>query len=118
MQAARLCFKYLKPGGYLRVAVPDGYHTDPNYIAHVQPGGIGPGADDHKVLYTYKTFSETFASAGFHIELLEYFDEHGSFQANPWKTEDGTIYRSMKLDPRNQDRKPNYTSLILDARKP
>lgn len=26
LAAAKLCFEYLKPGGYLRVAVPDGFH--------------------------------------------------------------------------------------------
>jgi predicted SAM-dependent methyltransferase len=27
--AAKNCFKYLKHGGYVRVAVPDGYHPSP-----------------------------------------------------------------------------------------
>lgn len=28
--AARMCYRYLKPGGYVRVAVPDGLHPDPD----------------------------------------------------------------------------------------
>jgi predicted SAM-dependent methyltransferase len=32
LMAAQQCFQYLRPGGYLRVAVPDGYHPDPKYI--------------------------------------------------------------------------------------
>ncbi|MFC6802483.1 class I SAM-dependent methyltransferase [Deinococcus caeni] len=30
-RAARLVYTYLKPGGRLRVAVPDGHHPDPAY---------------------------------------------------------------------------------------
>ena len=51
--AAQNCFKYLKPGGYIRVAVPDGWHPDKDYIDYVKPGGWGAGSDDHHVLYTY-----------------------------------------------------------------
>src|SRR5687768_4115575 len=29
--AADTCFTYLRPGGYLRIAVPDGLHPDPAY---------------------------------------------------------------------------------------
>src|SRR5437660_975249 len=47
LAAAKCCYRYLRPGGYLRAAVPDGFHPDTNYIQHVRPGGSGPGADDH-----------------------------------------------------------------------
>lgn len=65
VEAARNCHTYLKPGGYLRVAVPDGLHPDPNYIEYVKPDGTGIGSEDHKVLYVYETFKEVFESAGF-----------------------------------------------------
>jgi predicted SAM-dependent methyltransferase len=39
--AAQNCFKYLKSGGYIRVAVPDGLHPDEDYIDRVKPGGWG-----------------------------------------------------------------------------
>jgi predicted SAM-dependent methyltransferase len=32
LAAARACFKYLSPGGFLRVVVPDGLHPDPAYV--------------------------------------------------------------------------------------
>ncbi len=115
--AARNCFSFLKPGGYLRVAVPDGYHPDPGYIERVRPGGIGSGADDHKVLYTYKTFRDIFVSAGFKVSLLECFDECGKFHYNEWSPIDGFIERSMRFDGRNRDGNLNYTSIILDATK-
>jgi len=73
--AAKICFRYLKPNGYLRVAVPDGFHPDPRYIEWVRVGGIGPGADDHKILYTYKSLGAIFEAVGFKVVLCEYFDE-------------------------------------------
>jgi len=115
--AAALCFKYIKPGGYLRVAVPDGYHPDPDYIERVRIGGSGLGADDHKVLYTHKTFSDLFARAGFRCRLLEYFDAQGTFHSENWDEKAGTIVRSQRFDERNREGKLNYTSIMLDAIK-
>jgi predicted SAM-dependent methyltransferase len=115
--AAQTCYTFLKPGGHLRVAVPDGFHSSQEYIDYVKPGGSGYGSDDHKVLYNYKTFSEIFASAGFTIKLLEYFDENGTFHAHDWNSPDGHIRRSKRFDKRNSNGGLNYTSLIIDAVK-
>lgn len=115
--AAQHCFQYLKPDGYLRVAVPDGLHPNPAYIDWVKPGGQGDGSDDHRVLYTYRTFSQVFQSAGFEVELLEYFDEQGGFHAKTWEAEAGLISRSQRYDDRNHHGQLNYTSIILDAWK-
>jgi len=57
--ANKNAFDFLRIGGTLRIAVPDGCHPDPNYIEHVRPGGTGAGADDHQFLYTYKTITES-----------------------------------------------------------
>ena len=116
IMAARTCLRYLRPGGYLRIAVPDGNHPDPGYISGVKPGGLGPGADDHKVLYDYKSLSRTISAVGLKVEPLEYFDENGRFVFNPWNARDGMIHRSARYDERNHDGKLNYTSLIIDAR--
>jgi predicted SAM-dependent methyltransferase len=115
--AAKRCFEYLKPGGYLRVAVPDGFCSDERYINDVKPGGTGAGADDHKVLYNHETFMDLFVKAGFRVDLLEYYDSEGNFQYVNWNAEDGKIWRSKRFDDRNKDGILNYTSLILDARK-
>jgi predicted SAM-dependent methyltransferase len=114
--AAKTCMRYLKLGGYLRIAVPDGNHPDSGYIEHVRPNGSGPGADDHKVLYDYRLLSRTISEAACEIELLEYFDQHGAFVFNPWNPHDGMIYRSSRFDERNRDGRLAYTSLIIDAR--
>jgi predicted SAM-dependent methyltransferase len=116
--AACNCLRFLKLGGYLRVAVPDGFHPDPSYIDYVRVGGTGAGADDHKVLYTCETFRDLFERAGFEVELLEYFDSAGAFHAVEWDPGAGKIHRSKRFDERNQDGRLNYTSIILDARKP
>lgn len=117
LTAAKNCYTYLKPGGYIRIAVPDGLHPDQDYIDEVKEGGSGSGADDHKMLYTYKTLSDLFEQAGFQVELLEYFDEEHNFQAKKWHVVDGMVHRSKQYDQRNIDGQLHYTSIILDAKK-
>ena len=112
------CFCYLKPGGLLRIAVPDGFHPDPAYKKYVRPGGTGAGAGDHKVLYNYKLITEKLEAAGFEVRLLEYWDETGKFHFHEWSSEDGHVFRSKLFDPRNRDGSLEYTSLIVDAIKP
>ena len=117
LQAAQLCHQFLAPEGYLRIAVPDGFHPDADYIEYVRPGGIGPGADDHRVLYTHVTLSSLLQEAGFQTRLLEYHDSQGKFHFHDWQPADGLIRRSRRYDPRNQDGQLKYTSLIIDASK-
>ncbi len=115
--AAKNCFKFLKPGGYFRIAVPDGNFPDVKYIDYVKPMGSGPGSGDHKVLYTYKTLGDLLQRCGFKVKLLEYWDEQAEFHSTPWSAEDGLILRSRWNDARNTKEKINYTSLIVDAVK-
>lgn len=112
------CFEFLKSGGRLRIAVPDEFHPDPAYIEHVRPGGKGDGAEDHKVLYNYKSLTEKLEYAGFKVEVLEYWDESGRFHFREWSSEGGHIRRSNRFDPRNRNGSLTYTSLIVDAIKP
>jgi predicted SAM-dependent methyltransferase len=116
--AAKTCRSYLRPGGYLRVAVPDGFNPDPGYREWVRPGGSGPGATDHKAFYTHESFARLLAAAGFEIKLLEYFDAAGQFHFTDWNRADGMIHRSRRFDERNHDGQLRYTSLIIDALKP
>lgn len=111
-------FEYLKKNGRFRVAVPDGFHPDPAYINHVKVDGIGPGADDHKILYTYKTLKASLEKVGFKIELQEYWDENGKFHYTDWNLADGKVLRSRRFDKRNEGGELKYTSLIIDAIKP
>lgn len=111
------CYKFLKKGGRLRIAVPDGYNPDKEYVERVKPGGSGLGSEDHKVLYNFEIMQERLSKAGFHVELVEYWKKDGEFVANEWDAKEGFIKRSKKFDPRNQSGKLNYTSLIVDAIK-
>lgn len=112
LAAARRCHEYLKTGGYLRVAVPDGFFPDEKYIEDVRAG-----VDEHKVLYTHVTLADLFRRAGFTVELLEYHEADGSFHYVDWSSESGRIHRSRRFDARNRDGVLRYTSLILDAHK-
>lgn len=116
--ANRNCYKFLEKGGILRIAVPDGYFPDPHYIDYVKPGGHGAGADDHKILYNYKTLTKSLEKAGFKVKLLEYWDENGIFHFHEWTDEGGHVLRSKRYDKRNLNGQLGYTSLIVDAIKP
>lgn len=116
--AAQNCRRFLRPGGYLRLAVPDGGNPDPNYLDQVKVNGSGSGAHDHKVLYTAATLSHLLQRAGFAVTLLEHFDADGTFHHRDWSPRDGMIHRSRRFDERNQNGRLAYTSLIIDAFKP
>ncbi|MBS4177466.1 class I SAM-dependent methyltransferase [Lederbergia citrea] len=120
IRAAQICFEFLKPSGYIRCAVPDGFFPDEAYQNVVKVGGPGPKdhpAASHKIVHNYKTLTEMFEAVGFQVELLEYHDEHGNFQYKNWNGKDGVIFRSQKYDPRNQGNKLAAPSLIIDAIK-
>ncbi|UFT98364.1 SAM-dependent methyltransferase [Radiobacillus kanasensis] len=119
LKAAKICYQFLKPLGYIRCAVPDGYFPDRTYQETVKVGGPGPEdhpAASHKVVYTYNTLTVLFEAAGFNVELLEYCDEEGVFHFKDWDEKDGVIFRSKKIDPRNHDQ-VKFPSVIVDAVK-
>jgi predicted SAM-dependent methyltransferase len=118
--AAKTIYRYLRPGGFIRIAVPDRHFPDEDYQRSVQVGGPGPidhPAADHKIVYGYKELKEVFVEAGFEVKLLECHDEYGNFHLNDWDVEKAPIYRSSKLDHRNQHGKIRFASLIIDAIK-
>lgn len=120
IEAAKVCYEFLKDGGYIRCAVPDAYFPDEEYQQGVQVGGPGPldhPAASHKIVHNYKTITSMFESAGFQVRILEYCDENGEFHCNDWNEKDGFIYRSKRFDHRNQDNKLGFVSLIVDAMK-
>jgi predicted SAM-dependent methyltransferase len=120
VEAAKNCYTFLEPSGYIRCAVPDAFFQNEEYQNTVQVGGPGPKdhpAASHKIVYNYKLFKQMFNEAGFEVKLLEYCDEGGEFHHHPWDPADGLIYRSLKYDHRNKDGEINCVSLIVDAYK-
>jgi len=115
--AAENCCSFLRSGGRLRIAVPDGYHPSPEYIDGVRPGGTGDGAWDHKILYNFDTMKDMLEMTGFEVILLEYWDELGTFHAEEMDHYFGVIRRSSRNDRRNQGGELVYTSLIVDGVK-
>jgi len=118
-QAFKLCYRYLKPGGYLRIAVPDGFHTSRAYYEWVRPGGIWNG-DDHKQLLNYKSLARLLCRANFRVLLREYFDETGNLHAPGFDQSHGNIRRSHQ-NPYSiilgLAVSARYTSLVCDAFK-
>jgi predicted SAM-dependent methyltransferase len=113
-RALATCFKFLKPSGHLRIAVPDALHPSDEYRAY---SGVG-GKHNHRIFYDHRSLSDVLGSVGFVPRLLEYWTEAGDFLRNDWNMDDGPIARSFLRDKRNADGKPNFTSLIVDAVKP
>lgn len=106
--------RFIHKDGLIRIAVPDGYHPDKNYIQQVCVNGIGKSAHDHKFLYNYKNLIELFNKYDFVYDLLEYFDENKNFHFKSWDIADGFIKRSSRFDKRNRKKDLSYTSLIVD----
>jgi predicted SAM-dependent methyltransferase len=118
--ATQNCYRYLKPGGYMRVAVPDGFHPNAKYIEWVRPGGTW-NPHDHHVLYNYKLLTRLFESVGFKVRLLEWFDERGKHHRSDWSFQHGNILRCAKHWYATAFLSvvvgAPYTSLVIDAFK-
>lgn len=115
--AANNCYNYLDKNGILRIAIPDSFHCNQEYIKYVKPNGHGAGSDDHKVFYNYKILESLLLNSGFKVKKLEWFDEFGVFHFNDWDIVDGFVRRSVRFDHRNNKDNILYTSLIIDGIK-
>jgi protein O-GlcNAc transferase len=104
--AARACFDMLRPGGYVRAAIPDGRHPEPACRDTARP-------EDND-----RAFAELFTTAGFDVTLLEYHDEDGRFHFVEWDPRDGMIWRSRRFDDDRRTGNGACTSIIVDAVKP
>lgn len=112
--ALKQCYRYLKPTGLFRIAVPDGYRRDDVYLAEASPP-----KDGHQVLYNVDTLTKALENAGFMTKPLEYFDAREQFHSSPWDENEGLIQRSCRFDNQTEFQRGDlfYTSVIIDARK-
>ena len=119
LAAARNAERYLKSGGLLRIAVPDGNHPHPGYLEWVRPGNWING-DDHKVLYTAQSLSGLLQIAGFRPVIRETFDGMGNLWRSDIDPRDGYLYRScdsLWSGCLSLAVGAPYTSLIIDGVK-
>ena len=109
------CYRYLKPGAVIRIAVPDGNRRDPAYVAEASPP-----KDGHQMLYDIDSLTRLLEGTGFTVAPLEYFDQNEQFHAEPWDESEGLVMRSVRLDRQEDFRRGNlhYTSLIVDSHNP
>lgn len=112
------CSHFLKPGGYIRVAVPDRFHPDPAYLDRADPAGNHAETHGHQVFYDIESLSNLMKESGLNPEPLEWFDHNREFHFSDWSPDDGMIRRSSRFDERNAVSPLTYTSLLVDARKP
>lgn len=118
IQAFKNIYEYLDSGGRFRIAVPDGYNPDQEYIRNIIPGGCGPGAHDHKQVYNIDNLSEQLLQVGFKVYPIEYYDKSGNYIANELNNDFGFIHRSSKNGTPNKSFSGSHLSLIIDAIKP
>lgn len=114
--------RYLKDGGRVRIAVPDGYNPDPVYLKHVGINGIGDDAADHKQLLNVDTLSALLRDAGFKPAHIEGYAASGEgLVQNIYSAQDGFIMRSRSNTDEEKMKKWSFpdaeTSLIVDGIK-
>lgn len=123
IEAARNCYRYLRHGGTLRIAVPDELHPGELYWQWCAPV-IGFNRDDHKVFYSRESLCAVLASAGFRCEPREFFDQRGMFFSDLVPDGKGSIKRTGRTYPNTFEGSlvslivgAPYTSLIVDGVK-
>ena len=117
-RALNYMFERLTKNGRIRIAVPDGYNPNKEYIKHVEIAGIGDDASDHKQLLNLDTLTRLIEQAGFAAQHVEGFTKEGELVQVSWSSEDGFIRRSRQNNTQEKWQFPDAaTSLIIDGIK-
>lgn len=119
LQALKNVAEHMVAGGRIRIAVPDGYHPDKEYLRHVGINGIGDDAADHKQLLNTDVLQALLAEAGFQARHVEGYDKDANLVQLPYSPDDGAIRRSrLNRQPGKTWGFPDAdTSLIVDGIK-
>ena len=106
-------YNFLKVGGILRFAVPDGYHPSVYVRKLIKPNGLELGADEHKVVFNIDMVEKLAEENGFELDRIEYFDKNGVFHTKEFNFENGYISRCSKnYKGRFTDDQKEYNKLI------
>ena len=109
--AALFCYKYLKPGGVFRLAVPDAYWNIHNAI-EMRNRNINDMDWRHRINYNYITMTNLLKTSLFdEILLLEYHTRNGLLYTRRWNPLQGFVQRTINFDVRGG------VSLLVDAYK-
>lgn len=121
IKALKIINKYMTKNSRIRIAVPDGYNPDPEYIKNIDINGSGVAADDHKQLLNVDTLSEILSKSNFNPKLIEGYDVNKNLYTEKYSIEDGFVKRSRQNNDPNLEKmwgfKDSKTSLIIDALK-
>jgi len=103
----------LVPGATIRIAVPDAYHPSEYVRELTKPGGLEPGADDHKVFYSIDLMTDIASKHGYTIKPIEFFDSKGFFHTDIDSWNNGYISRcSTNYEGRFTSNKDEFAKLI------
>lgn len=128
---------FININGSIRIAVPDAYHPSEYVRDLTKPGGLEPGADDHKEFYSIDSIRDIAKKTGYRLNPIEYFGADGKFNYvdDDWSNgyisrsyreytgrftsseeEYARMIKSIPVHLRQQfiDMKMSYTSLIVD----
>jgi predicted SAM-dependent methyltransferase len=121
IKALKIINKYMIKNSRIRIAVPDGYNPDPEYIKNIDINGSGVAADDHKQLLNVDTLSEILSKSNFNPKLIEGYDINKKLYTEKYSIEDGFVKRSRQNNDPELEKmwgfKGSKTSLIIDALK-
>jgi predicted SAM-dependent methyltransferase len=122
-RALVLVASHMRIGGCIRIAVPDGYHPDPEYLRHVGVAGIGADASDHKQLLNSDSLMTYLYEAGFAPVLKEGYRRDGTLVQQPLDMKSGIVIRS-RSNAKTMSGRAGWdfvdanTSLVVDATLP
>lgn len=111
------CFKFLKPGGRIRLAVPDTLHASQYVVDAVSATGSQAADHNHLVDYDYRLITRLLSESGFQVKLLDWWDEQGHFHSSYENDENGYIMRSYINWPKHPSiyREPAVYQKIIQS---
>ena len=117
LTAAAAAYIALRPGGHLRIAVPDGYSPRGNNRLGTN---MIEGSSPHRTAWSHETLGEVLHRAGFAVEAQAYHAVDGTWHEQAWwrrEQEFGRVRRSTRHSPL-RIRSNSSSSLIIDGIKP